>query len=1042
MDDEWHAVPFQLVAGHLSAGMDGRQLKPDIMHYLSSKGRFRYLCMWNTKAFTLAMALVFLPLAHSYPDILFETVVSGNAGTSVDGAVNPEFVASYNYPGAVMVSTNGELYVADTRNHVIRKISAQGLATTIAGSPGESGSADGLEDEARFNEPMGLAADKDGNLYVADSINATIRRISPAGMVSTLAGQTGVPGGADGLGASAQFNMPAGLVFDGQANLYVADANGIRRVSLSGEVVTYAGGGGYGSTDGTLGEARFWAPKGVALDSNGNLYVADTGNHTIRKISSDGMVSTVAGLAGVSGLADGVGGGARFNGPSALDIDAAGNLYVADRNNFVVRKITPDGVVSTLGGSLYFPTGLAVAPMGGVYVADTFNHYIVHMDQTGSLTVTTGRKGVVGHADGWPLLAGFNVMDDVVMDAEGNWYVSEHFGHIIKKISHNGAVAWAGAPGVSGADDGLGDQARFKLPRGLAIGPDGSIYVADSGNHVIRMVTPTGQVTTLAGTAGLAGTADGQGATARFNTPHDVAVAADGNLYVTDGGNHTIRKITPEGVVTTVAGQPGAAGSADGVADQAGFFYPTGIVVAESGLIYVVDGSNHTIRKITASGQVATLAGLPMNPGSVDGTGVAARFRYPTKLAMDPLGNLLVLDTQNHTIRKVDAAGAVVTIGGTAGESGAVDGLGMQARFAYPSGLTTDAAGHLYVAQLGSPRIAKGWLNTTPLQLESLTNRTLVAGRSFTLQVAAMAADTFQWRKDGVPIEGAITASLSLAGVTIGDAGAYDVVLGNRFGSVVSNVAVIRVLPVASSDFNADTKPDLIWSNSVTGERALWLMDGTSYIAASTLGIFPLEWTVAATGDFNADGKPDLVWSNSVTGERALWLMDGTNLLGVSTLGIFPLEWTVAATGDFNADGKPDLVWSNSVTGERALWLMDGTDLLGVSTLGMFPTEWTVAATGDFNADGKPDLVWSNGITGERALWLMDGTMFLGSSTLGVFPLEWTVEGVGDYNGDGLADLIWSNSLTGERALWMMNGTQFLSSWSLGIFPLEWTVSN
>lgn len=260
-------------------------------------------------------------------------------------------------------------------------------------------------------------------------------------------------------------------------------------------------------------------------------------------------------------------------------------------------------------------------------------------------------------------------------------------------------------------------------------------------------------------------------------------------------------------------------------------------------------------------------------------------------------------------------------------------------------------------------------------------------------------------------------------------------------------VSAAATAPVLASDAQAASlaltrgNSDLIWSNSATGERAIWLMDGTAFSSSSTLGMFPLEWTVAATGDFNGDGKPDLVWSNSITGERALWLMNGATFLASSTLGTFPLEWTVAATGDFNGDGKPDIIWSNRITGERAIWLMFGTSFLSSSTLGVFPLEWTVAATGDFNLDGKTDIVWSNSITGERAIWLMDGTNFLGSATLGVFPPEWTVAATGDFNVDGKTDIVWSNSASGERAIWLMNGTAFLSSASLGVFPSEWTIA-
>ncbi len=338
-----------------------------------------------------------------------------------------------------------------------------------------------------------------------------------------------------------------------------------------------------------------------------------------------------------------------------------------------------------------------------------------------------------------------------------------------------------------------------------------------------------------------------------------------------------------------------------------------------------------------------------------------------------------------------------------------------------------------------SAAIAAPTITTQPLSQAGFIGGAI----TFTAGASGNPTPTFQWKKGGVNIGGATSASYTINGVAAGDAGAYTVAATNSAGSATSNSVTLTVLAsVARADFNADGKPDIIWSNSSTGERAIWLMNGTTFLASSTLGVFPLEWTVASTADFNADGKPDIIWSNSLTGDRAIWLMNGTNFLASSTLGIFPLEWTVAATGDFNADGKPDIIWSNSITGERAIWLMNGTIFLASSTLGVFPLEWTVAATGDFNADGKPDIIWSNSMTGERAIWLMNGTTFLAGSTLGVFPFEWTVAGTADFNGDGKPDIIWSNSITGERAIWLMNGTVFIASSTLGLFPLEWTAKN
>jgi streptogramin lyase len=300
----------------------------------------------------------------------------------------------------------------------------------------------------------------------------------------------------------------------------------------------------------------------VAVDGDGNLYVADANNHTIRKITPAGVVTTLAGTAGSSGSADGTGADARFKYPSGVAVDGDGNLYVADRDNNTIRKITPAGVVTTL----------------------------------------------------------------------------------------------AGTAGSSGSADGTGADARFNYPSGVAVDGVGNVNVADRYNHTIRKITPAGVVTTLAGTAGSSGSADGTGADARFSRPFGVAVDGDGNLYVTDRNNHTIRKITPAGVVTTLAGAAGSYGSADGTGADARFSGPVGVAFDGDGNLYVIDGSNHTIRKITPAGVVTTLAGAAGSSGSADGTGPLARFNYPEGVAVDGDGDVYVADRNNHTIREITPA--------------------------------------------------------------------------------------------------------------------------------------------------------------------------------------------------------------------------------------------------------------------------------------------------------------------------------------------------------------------------------------------------
>ncbi len=310
------------------------------------------------------------------------------------------------------------------------------------------------------------------------------------------------------------------------------------------------------------------APNDVTFDAAGNIYIADTDNHTIRKITAAGVASTLAGLAGSAGSADGTGSAARFDTPRSLVVDAASNLYVADTFNNTIRKITPAGVVSTL----------------------------------------------------------------------------------------------AGMAGSGGAADGTGSAARFSSPHGLAIDTAGNVYVAGFA-PTIRKITPAGVVTTLAGSAGSQGTADGTGSAARFRQPLDLALDSAGNVYVADGGSSaTIRKVTPAGVVTTLAGLAGSFGSVDGSGTAARFGDPRGIAVDAADNIYVSDRSNHNLRKVTLAGDVTTLAGLAGNPGSSDGTGTAARFNGPLGVAVDAAGNVYVADSKNQSVRKVTPAGVVTTV--------------------------------------------------------------------------------------------------------------------------------------------------------------------------------------------------------------------------------------------------------------------------------------------------------------------------------------------------------------------------------------------
>jgi hypothetical protein len=630
-------------------------------------------------------------------------VLAGDIGGS-GNADGTGAAARFANPSGVAIDSGGNIYVADSTNSTIRKVTAAGVATTLAGTARLTGGVDGTGAAARFNLASGVAVDGAGNIYVADRFNHTIRKVTATGVTTTVAGTVGVAGSTDGTGTAARFNFPFGLAVDSAGNIYVADSNNhtIRKINTAGAVTTLAGAAGmFGSRDGTGTVARFNTPTGVAVDSVGTVYVADAGNHTIREVTTAGVTTTLAGVAGVPGGGDGTGTEARFDSPNGVAVDGAGTVYVADAGNHTIRKVTSAGVTTTVVGTAGMagstdatgagarfdnPAAVAVDSAGTIYVADFFNHAIRKVNTAREARTLAGAASVAGGADGVGVLARFNSPLGVAAGGDGSVYVADRSNDTIRKVTSNGAVTTlAGTASMSGAADGTGAAARFNLPVGVAVDSSGNVYVGDRANHTIRKVTSAGVVTTLAGTAGMLGSSDGTGAAARFNLPSGMATDSVGNIYVADQGNHTIRKVSGAGVVTILAGTPGLSGSADGTGAAARFNLPSGVAVDNGGTIYVADQANHTIRKLTSTGVVTTLAGTAGMTGSTDGTGAAARFNAPMSVTVDSAGNIYVADTTNSTIRRVTPAGATTTIAGMAGSKGILPGP--TARFASPSGL-------------------------------------------------------------------------------------------------------------------------------------------------------------------------------------------------------------------------------------------------------------------------------------------------------------------------------------------------------------------
>ena len=653
------------------------------------------------------------------------------------------------------------------------------FVSTFAGN-GERGHADGKGGVVGFFWPSGIAIDKGGNLYVADTLNHRIRKITPEGEVSTFAGSE--RGYADGPGNTAAFNMGDdsgidkhnGIALDAKGNLYVADTlnHRIRKITPEGEVSTLAGSGkeneygnikASGYADGPGNVAQFNAPSGIALDKEGNLYVADSFNHRIRKITPEGEVSTFAGSgeenkygAREGGYVDGPGNAAQFNMPSGIAIDTKGNLYVADTFNGLIRKITPEGEVSTLSFSddgafgfdegtgtkaIFFdhPIGIAIDPTGNLYVSSTIKNHGIHKITPAGEVSTFAGSGREGYAGGPGNVARFSGPSGIAIDKDGNLYVVDTFNNCIRKIvvdSKTTSLArkrppmvstFAGSGGAGEDGGGYADGPHFYVPSGIALDAKGNLYVTNLGNHRIRKITQAGEVSALAGSGEASkwhsAFADGPGNVARFDRPSGIATDKDGNLYVVDLGNHRIRKITPAGEVSTFAGS-GERGFADGPGNAAAFnmgdgIIPNGIAIDALGNLYVADAGNNRIRKITPAGEVSTFAGSGEKDGArkggyADGPGNVARFNAPSGIAIDKGGNLYVADLDNNRIRKITPEGEVSTLagGGDVGwrkksREGIVDGQGSMARFHFPSGIAIDKGGNLYVADSFNHRIRK-----------------------------------------------------------------------------------------------------------------------------------------------------------------------------------------------------------------------------------------------------------------------------------------------------------------------------------------------
>jgi uncharacterized protein (TIGR03437 family) len=595
--------------------------------------------------------------------------------------------------------------------------SAQNVITTIAGTqfifPRFVRAVD-----APLDNVTCVATDTRGNVYLCDASSDIIAKVSRDGMLTVVAG-TGIRGGLTGA-----FKSPSRMAVDSAGNLYIADQGNhrIRKIAVDGTITTVAGTGssGFSGDGGPATKAQLDSPRGVDVDLAGALYIADRGNQRIRKVGPDGTITTVAGSGSYGYSGDGgPATSAKLYYPYDVAVDAAGNLYISDNWNRAVRKVSPQGTISTLVSSAtvsdFGPQGLTVDASGNVYVADNYytsSHRVLKIDPNGGAAVIAG-GGYSGYSgDGGPATAAKLAGPvDVAVDTAGNIYIADSGNHRVRKVGGLRTIATlagSGQPALSG-DGGSAAGATLSKPAAVAADAAGNIYVADAGNARIRKISTQGIITTAAG--GGMGLGDGGPATgALLGNPQGLALDGIGNLYMADPNDRRIRKIDPQGTITTVAGNGTSSYGGDGSrAVSTGIAAPVGVGVDASGNLYLADTSCDCVYRVNPQGIISKVAGTGTYGYSGDGgPATQAKLYDPSAIAGDTAGNLYIADTNNHRIRKVSATGVITTVAGigTAGSSGD-GGQATNATLNGPTGLSLDAQGNLYIADKGNHRIRK-----------------------------------------------------------------------------------------------------------------------------------------------------------------------------------------------------------------------------------------------------------------------------------------------------------------------------------------------
>lgn len=666
------------------------------------------------------LAIVFAAASPALAQRIINTVAGTSWTFPADGqpAINAPLGRTLRGVGA---DAAGNIYISDAANARIFRVTPDGILSVIAGNGFTTRGPDGAPAVRFAMVPDAMAVAADGTVFFFDAAQTRIRRLSPDGRVTSIAG-TGVSGysGDNGPALNATIRSVVNVAADAAGNVYFSQNSDhvIRKITPEGVITTIAGTGTAGPAQdgGPANQARLNLPDGLAVDAQGAVYVVDRGNLRIRKIATDGTISTVTGNGRSAFVADGQPAATSpFIDSFAVAVDPAGSVHYFDNGAALVRKIDANGNLVTVAGnrtlgysgdggpatraSIDLTTGLAFDAAGTLYMADRASQRIRRVTPDGTISLFAGNGGFQAWADGSPALdAFFNRPGRAAFDARGNFYFCDTQNHRVVRLTLAGTVERVAGSGTvgTGLDGVRASQTRMRFPDGVAVAPDGTIYVSDSGAHRIRRIGADGIIQPFAGTGVRGFSGDGGPArTAQLDGPSDLSFDTAGNLYFVDGVNRRIRRIGADGNINTIAG-PATLGGMN----------PVGVHAAADGSVYIADFPRRILR-VSSAGTPSLFAGqATFRPGLGDGgPATNAWLNGPVAITTDRDGNLLIADQGTFRIRQVNRAGVISTIAGTIEGFAGDRGPALSAALRFPRGIAVDGTGRIFVVDSDNHRV-------------------------------------------------------------------------------------------------------------------------------------------------------------------------------------------------------------------------------------------------------------------------------------------------------------------------------------------------